>query len=59
MKRVRILVAHDGFAVGDTPELFGHVARKLVEEGRAETIDEMESEAKKSGPARKRHKAGS
>ena len=59
MKRVRILEPFDGFAIGDTPEFFGHVARAYIAEGRAEAIDpppaDKSSRAAKK-PLRKRAK---
>lgn len=51
MKKVRILVPFDGYAVGDTPEFFGHVARQHVAEGRAEDIEAETAETET--PARK------
>ena len=60
MKRVRIIVPFDGYAVGDTPEFFGHVARQHVAEGRAEDIEGpvVASESTASAKPRRRKSEG-
>jgi len=52
MKRVRILVPFDGYAVGDTPEFHGHIARGYVADGRAEDIND-EAPTETAAPVKK------
>lgn len=40
MKRVRILVPFDGYAVGDTPEFTGWQARKYIADGVAAELSD-------------------
>jgi hypothetical protein len=48
MRKVRILKPFDGYAVGDTPEVFGQRARELVASGHAERVDD-EAKPRKKG----------
>lgn len=51
MKRVKVLRPFDAYAVGDTPTLFGAVARDRRERGDVEWLDDVSDAAPAEAPA--------